>query len=63
MSAVWPVSFDISPRCRARAARMPAPCARMWLKQVTDEELLTTLNEGGREGTLYFEIVSIRSLG
>ena len=37
--------------------------ARMWLKQVTDEELLATLNEGGHEGTLYFEIVSTRSLG
>ena len=47
----------------ADAKPYPVAGARMWLKQVTDEELLTTLNEGGREGTLYFEIVSIRSLG
>ena len=47
----------------ADAKPYPVAGARMWLKQVTDEDLLTILNEGGREGTLYFEVVSIRSLG
>ena len=37
--------------------------ARMWLKQVTDEELYNTLNTAGREGTLFFEIVTVRPLG
>ena len=41
----------------------PVAGARMWLEQVTDEELLAVLNESGREGSLYFEIVELRPLG
>ena len=37
--------------------------ARMWVKQVTDEELLKTLNASGSETALFFEIVSLRPLG
>lgn len=37
--------------------------ARMWLKQVTDEELLSKLNAQGSETALFFEIVQLRPLG
>lgn len=37
--------------------------ARMKLKKVTDEDVLSTLSEGAYEGTLFFEIVECRSLG
>ena len=41
----------------------PVAGARMWVKQVTDEDVLSVIGEGAYEGTLFFEIVSIRSLG
>ncbi len=37
--------------------------ARMWFKQVTDEELLKTLNTSGSESALFFEVTEIRPLG
>ena len=47
----------------ADAKPYPVAGARMWLKQVTDEALSNTLNRAGREGTLFFEIVTVRPLG
>ena len=37
--------------------------ARMRFKQVTDEELLKTLNTSGSETALFFEVTEIRPLG
>lgn len=37
--------------------------ARMWFKQVTDEELLKTLNTSDSETALFFEVTEIRPLG
>ena len=37
--------------------------ARMWFKQVTDEELLKTLNTSNSETALFFEVTEIRPLG
>lgn len=47
----------------ADANPYPVAGARMWVQQVTDEDVLAALNENAREGTLFFEIVSLRSLG